>query len=186
MQNPPENLRSALFARRASWITEAAFYRVYPYCGRLDVRYVDLRGMCGLNQGFFYSRVPKAANSTVSVYLAEQCGGPAWRARQRRDLCQDRLSETQPAKHISGRPVCGPLQVHFRRQSICSRAVGLFGQGSHREEDQCHSVFHRILPLPRQRWTLSQRSLGASDKRTWPATASLWNRSEGLKLTTTK
>jgi hypothetical protein len=55
--------------------------------GVSDVRYVDLRGMCGLNQGFFYSRVPTAANSTVSFYLAEQCGVPAWRGRLREGTC---------------------------------------------------------------------------------------------------
>lgn len=37
----------------------------------------DLRGMCGIDRGFFFNRIPKSANSTVSVFVAGNSGIPS-------------------------------------------------------------------------------------------------------------
>ncbi|WP_161596934.1 sulfotransferase family protein [Rhizobium glycinendophyticum] len=34
----------------------------------------DMRGMCGIERGFFFNRIPKSANSTVSVFVAGSSG----------------------------------------------------------------------------------------------------------------
>lgn len=46
------------------------FYRRYPFNGDVSLRSADSRGCVDLELGFFYSRVPKAANSTVVTTLA--------------------------------------------------------------------------------------------------------------------
>ncbi|MEX5729259.1 hypothetical protein Ga0609869_002612 [Rhodovulum iodosum] len=48
------------------------FYRRYPYRGRCSLFKVDPRGAYSPADGFFYSRVPKAANTTVTSALAER------------------------------------------------------------------------------------------------------------------
>jgi hypothetical protein len=64
---------SALEAKR---LAQAPFYRRYPYVGRVSHRMVDLRGMVGVDHGFFFNRIPKSANSTVARTLALACGIP--------------------------------------------------------------------------------------------------------------
>ena len=46
------------------------FYRRYPFNSKMSLRSADSRGCVDLDLGFFYSRVPKAANSTVVSTLA--------------------------------------------------------------------------------------------------------------------
>jgi len=46
------------------------FYRRYPFNSKMSLRSADSRGCVDLELGFFYSRVPKAANSTVVSTLA--------------------------------------------------------------------------------------------------------------------
>lgn len=46
------------------------FYRRYPYSGGVSQHGVDARGCIDLDVGFFYNRMPKAANSTVVSNLA--------------------------------------------------------------------------------------------------------------------
>jgi hypothetical protein len=46
------------------------FYRRYPYAGPLGLFTVDMRGAYSPEDGFFFNRVPKAANSTVMATLA--------------------------------------------------------------------------------------------------------------------
>lgn len=46
------------------------FYRRYPFSSPASIRSADDRGCVDLELGFFYNRVPKAANSTVMTNLA--------------------------------------------------------------------------------------------------------------------
>lgn len=46
------------------------FYRQYPYTGRVSFNSADSRGCVDMELGFFYNRIPKAANSTVVTNLA--------------------------------------------------------------------------------------------------------------------
>ncbi len=59
--------------RRAKAVADMAlpFYRHFP-CGAGPVGFftLDLRGACSPGDGFFYNRIPKAANSTVMATLA--------------------------------------------------------------------------------------------------------------------
>ncbi len=45
------------------------FYRAFPYAGPLGLFTVDLRGAYSPADGFFFNRIPKAANSTVMATL---------------------------------------------------------------------------------------------------------------------
>ncbi|MBN2905501.1 MAG: sulfotransferase family 2 domain-containing protein [Rhodobacteraceae bacterium] len=47
------------------------FYRRYPYKGRVSLFHVEHRGAFSPEDGFFYNRVPKAANSTIARMLAK-------------------------------------------------------------------------------------------------------------------
>ena len=57
-------------------LAQAPFYRRYPYAGHVSHKMVDLRGMVGVDYGFFFNRIPKSANSTVTLTLAIACGIP--------------------------------------------------------------------------------------------------------------
>ncbi len=46
------------------------FYKAFPYTGSASPRSVDDRGCVDIDMGFFYNRIPKAANSTVVSSLA--------------------------------------------------------------------------------------------------------------------
>lgn len=46
------------------------FYQSYPYRGGLAIDSADARGSIDLEMGFFYNRIPKAANSTIITTLA--------------------------------------------------------------------------------------------------------------------
>lgn len=46
------------------------FYRRYPYQGGISINSADDRGLIDMELGFFYNRIPKAANSTVVTNLA--------------------------------------------------------------------------------------------------------------------
>lgn len=46
------------------------FYTRYPYRGKVSAHGIDARGCIDLDVGFFYNRMPKAANSTVVSNLA--------------------------------------------------------------------------------------------------------------------
>lgn len=46
------------------------FYRRYPYCGDCSLFHLNVRGAFSPLDMFFYNRIPKAANSTVSGVLA--------------------------------------------------------------------------------------------------------------------
>ena len=50
------------------------FYRRHPYTGRLWWSEVDLRGAVSLEGRFFYNRLPKNANSSVTAALAGALG----------------------------------------------------------------------------------------------------------------
>lgn len=47
------------------------FYRRFPYHGPLGLFTVDLRGAWSPDDGFFFNRIPKAANSTIMATLAD-------------------------------------------------------------------------------------------------------------------
>lgn len=75
MLNFARQMRRRLFPTpQERRLREAPFYRQYPYGGGVRMSMVDLRGMCGLEHGFFFNRIPKSANSTVSVFLARNSG----------------------------------------------------------------------------------------------------------------
>lgn len=46
------------------------FYRQFPYKGKVSINSADSRGCIDTELGFFYNRIPKAANSTVVTNLA--------------------------------------------------------------------------------------------------------------------
>ncbi|TCM82642.1 sulfotransferase family protein [Rhodovulum steppense] len=46
------------------------FYRRYPYRGRVSLFHIEHRGAFSPEDGFFFNRIPKAANSTVARMLA--------------------------------------------------------------------------------------------------------------------
>jgi len=46
------------------------FYRQYPYRGGISINSADARGCVDMELGFFFNRIPKAANSTVVTNLA--------------------------------------------------------------------------------------------------------------------
>lgn len=48
------------------------FYRRYPFSSPVSIVSADKRGCVDLELGIFYNRVPKAANSSVVVNLAQQ------------------------------------------------------------------------------------------------------------------
>ncbi|MGL6133540.1 MAG: sulfotransferase family protein [Prochlorococcaceae cyanobacterium] len=73
------SLRRDLCRRAASLITP--FYRRYPYRGRMDLFKLDPRGCYSPAEPFFYSRIPKAANTTIVAALASQS---SYRPRYRR------------------------------------------------------------------------------------------------------
>lgn len=50
------------------------FYRRFPYDGPVPITRLDPRGAAIPTSGVFYSRIPKAANSTISRILADQSG----------------------------------------------------------------------------------------------------------------
>lgn len=51
------------------------FYRQYPYRGGVSVNSADARGCVDMDLGFFFNRIPKAANSTVVTNLARLKSG---------------------------------------------------------------------------------------------------------------
>lgn len=51
-------------------ISLTPFYRRYPYKGGLAIDSADARGSIDFQLGFFYNRIPKAANSTIITTLA--------------------------------------------------------------------------------------------------------------------
>jgi len=50
------------------------FYRRHPYGGPLGLFTVDMRGAYSPEDGFFFNRVPKAANSTIMATLGDYSG----------------------------------------------------------------------------------------------------------------
>lgn len=46
------------------------FYKTYPYKGGVSINSADSRGCVDMEMGFFFNRIPKAANSTVVINLA--------------------------------------------------------------------------------------------------------------------
>lgn len=59
------------------------FYRRYPYTGPMDLLKLDPRGCYSPAEPFFYSRIPKAANTTIVAALARHSSfQPRFRRRQ--------------------------------------------------------------------------------------------------------
>lgn len=70
------------FCHRAAQLL-SPFYRRYPYAGPMDLFKLDPRGCYSPAEPFFYSRIPKAANTTIVAALAEHC--PFRRRQPRRE-----------------------------------------------------------------------------------------------------
>jgi hypothetical protein len=51
-------------------ISASPFYRKYPFKGKVRLSSADRRGVVDFEMGFFYNRVPKAANTTIMANLA--------------------------------------------------------------------------------------------------------------------
>lgn len=84
--------RSALhrLLRNRLTMSHLPFYRRYPFSSPVSIASADKRGCVDLGLGVFYNRVPKAANSSVVVNLAQQKLGHE--------------IESKPAKRIFRRP----------------------------------------------------------------------------------
>jgi len=60
-------LRRSMYAMRAMALKRAPFFRRYPV--QLDASMLNRRGAVSRSPGFIYFRIPKAANSTISITL---------------------------------------------------------------------------------------------------------------------
>ena len=63
------------FLRRSSQLaarTLSPFYRRFPYRGEMDLFKLDPRGAYSPMEPFFYNRIPKAANTTITKVLFEK------------------------------------------------------------------------------------------------------------------
>lgn len=67
-RTPSEDLSNRVGRPLFRWLYP--FYRSYPYSGRTSLYQVEHRGAYSPDDGFFYNRVPKAANTSVSHMLA--------------------------------------------------------------------------------------------------------------------
>jgi hypothetical protein len=56
-------------------IASAPFYRKRPFGGQVRLKSADRRGVVDFDFGFFYNRVPKAANTTIMSNLAKWKNG---------------------------------------------------------------------------------------------------------------
>lgn len=52
-------------------ISGSPFYKRFHYSGSLPIKSVDWRGIVDFDFGFFFNRIPKSANSTVVINLAQ-------------------------------------------------------------------------------------------------------------------
>ncbi len=50
------------------------FYREYPYCSPVHIHSANRHGAIDRERGFFYNRIPKCANSTITHTLAIHAG----------------------------------------------------------------------------------------------------------------
>ena len=62
------------------------FYRKYPYSGQVPFARVDLRGAIDFRLGYFFNRIPKAANTTLTMALAELSTGIPVQSKQAKKL----------------------------------------------------------------------------------------------------
>lgn len=66
-------LNTKLRGRYLDWrFNKSPFYKKYPYKGNTKLAQADGRGIFDFTLGFYYNRIPKAANSTVMGCLAEK------------------------------------------------------------------------------------------------------------------
>ena len=84
---------------RDSNIASTPFYRQHPFRGQARLKSADRRGVVDFDLGFFYNRVPKAANTTIMSNLAKwKTGGAPPAATDLRSLfpmTPARLTEEQ-------------------------------------------------------------------------------------------
>jgi len=66
-----KNKLQSIFNNKDDIIVNSPFYKIYPYKGNLKVNNIDSRGLVDFELGVFFNRIPKAANSTVVVNIAE-------------------------------------------------------------------------------------------------------------------
>lgn len=73
------------------------FYKRHPYRGMISINSADDRGCVDMSMGFFYNRIPKAANSTVMINLAKARFGTEIDSREakRRFSTPSRLSKEE-------------------------------------------------------------------------------------------
>jgi hypothetical protein len=85
---------------REARLRRSPFYRAYPYRGLLPLADCDRRGAVDPALRVFFSRVPKAANSSVAVQLAELRLGraPSQRDAKRSFLRPSELTAQQVAE----------------------------------------------------------------------------------------
>lgn len=76
------------------------FYKLHPYRGMISINSADDRGCVDMSMGFFYNRIPKAANSTVMINLAKARFGVNIDSRETKRIFDtpSRLSEDEAAK----------------------------------------------------------------------------------------
>lgn len=90
-----------LNAQATGWAARVLpFYRRYPYVGPMGLFSVDPRGAYSPQDGFFFNRIPKAANSTIMATLAAYSGYRKLGGRSRsksRFLRPARMSTAQVA-----------------------------------------------------------------------------------------
>lgn len=63
------------------------FYRAYPYRDGVSINSADARGCVDMEAGYFFNRIPKAANSTVVTMLA-RLGGRELSSREAKRHCR--------------------------------------------------------------------------------------------------
>jgi hypothetical protein len=114
------------------------FYRRNPYTGPLGLFTVDLRGAYSPEDGFFFNRIPKAANSTV---LATLCALSGYRKPLSRDRKKSRF--LRPSRMTAGdvaRLDAGTFRFTFVRDPY-GRALSAFADKVLRKRRQARPFY---------------------------------------------
>ena len=116
------------------------FYRRHPYRGGLGLFTADMRGAYSPEDGFFYNRVPKAANSTVMKTLAEHA---AFSRRLGRDRAKSRFLRPTLMSASQVAALDATFRFTFVRDPY-ARVLSAFADKVLRKRRQARGFYDRI------------------------------------------